>query len=221
MAEAFHTLPKESFEKPSPQPEPKPAFRGEWRGGETYKIDSISGKRATELTPPELVVEKAITNVHSILYWVDKNNPLGDAPRDSTSDPQFNSWEWSVRNWAQAQGIREESVSEIPQDFDDVHKPEFIPVIKVLSPIGNDEHDLDSLLNIKISLESKFSLEQVDYFLNDNYLGSSKKSPFSFSFTPRGVANLNNSSVIKLVAYDKVRNKSEVVFPIFFKNVSL
>lgn len=221
MAEAFHTLPKESFEKSSPQPEPKPVFRGEWRGGETYKIDSISGKRATEFTPPELVVEKAITNVHSILYWVDKNNPLGDAPRDSTSDPQFNSWEWSVRNWAQAQGIREESVSEIPQDFDDVHKPEFIPVIKVLSPIGNDEHDLDSLLNIKISLESKFSLEQVDYFLNDNYLGSSKKSPFSFSFTPRGVANLNNSSVIKLVAYDKVRNKSEVVFPIFFKNVSL
>src|SRR3989344_3815439 len=36
---------------------------------------------------------------HSILYWVDKDNPLGPSPGNSSSDPQFRNWEYSVQLW--------------------------------------------------------------------------------------------------------------------------
>ena len=38
----------------------------------SFIIDKISGKLATENTPLETRQEKIITNVRSILYWVDK-----------------------------------------------------------------------------------------------------------------------------------------------------
>ena len=36
---------------------------------------------------------------HSILYWVDKNNPRGLEPREASTDSQFNNWEYSVKLW--------------------------------------------------------------------------------------------------------------------------
>ena len=36
---------------------------------------------------------------HSILYWLDKNDPRGPVPQNPGSDPQFNNWEYSVQLW--------------------------------------------------------------------------------------------------------------------------
>lgn len=38
--------------------------------------------------------------IHSILYWVDKNNPRGPIPSSPASDPQFINWEYAVQAWA-------------------------------------------------------------------------------------------------------------------------
>ncbi len=37
---------------------------------------------------------------HSILHYVDKNNPLGPYPTNPSNDPQYNLWEFSVLKWA-------------------------------------------------------------------------------------------------------------------------
>ncbi|MEK7176997.1 MAG: transglycosylase domain-containing protein [Patescibacteria group bacterium] len=39
---------------------------------------------------------------HSILYWVDKNDPRGEAPGESSTDSQFKNWEYSVKLWKNA-----------------------------------------------------------------------------------------------------------------------
>jgi len=36
---------------------------------------------------------------HSILYFVDKDNPRGPIPSNPSSDSQFNNWEYGVRRW--------------------------------------------------------------------------------------------------------------------------
>lgn len=41
---------------------------------------------------------------HSILYWVDKDNPRGPQPSNPASDPQFANWEYSVGQWALQNG---------------------------------------------------------------------------------------------------------------------
>jgi penicillin-binding protein 1C len=38
-------------------------------------------------------------DIHTILYFVNKNDPLGSFPGDPNIDPQFKNWEWSVRNY--------------------------------------------------------------------------------------------------------------------------
>ncbi len=36
---------------------------------------------------------------HSILYYVDKNNPTGPAPQNPAEDPMYLNWETAVQNW--------------------------------------------------------------------------------------------------------------------------
>ncbi len=40
--------------------------------------------------------------IHSILFYVDKNNPLGPIPLNPALDPQFYNWESPVISWAQS-----------------------------------------------------------------------------------------------------------------------
>lgn len=41
---------------------------------------------------------------HEILYWVDKNDPLGPAPTNPNNDPQFQYWDTPVQNWLAGNG---------------------------------------------------------------------------------------------------------------------
>jgi penicillin-binding protein 1C len=43
--------------------------------------------------------------VHSILYWVNKDDPRGPRPTNPENDPQFVRWEWGVQNWAAQNGF--------------------------------------------------------------------------------------------------------------------
>ena len=78
MQEILKEYPKEEFRKPPKTSEDiKPILRGVWQGGEQYIIDRISGKLATEYTPKETQEKRVLTNVHNILYWVNKMTRLG------------------------------------------------------------------------------------------------------------------------------------------------
>ena len=45
-------------------------------------------------------------NIHNILYYIDKNNPLGEIPLNPENDPQFKNWEIPVQNWFNSQLIK-------------------------------------------------------------------------------------------------------------------
>ena len=215
--EALKTLPKEEFEKPKEQEKSKPIFAGEWRGGETYLIDKISKKIATEFTPQELIEEKIITQVHNILYWIDKKNPLGPKPENPEKDSQFELWEKPVRDWVETQHIQEQTIDDIPKETDDIHKPEFAPKITVSSPTQNASYNAENTMVARFSYKSKFGISQADFFLNNSYLGSSNSEPFEFSFAPSVIGEIKENSIIKIIVYDKVKNKTEITVPIKFK----
>jgi 1A family penicillin-binding protein len=92
MDQVLPTRPIESFPPPNPVDQTlKPVLRGIWQGGVA--------------TPnPDGQSETISGGVHTILNWVDKNDPLGPAPSDPSSDPQYNNWEYAVRLWATSHG---------------------------------------------------------------------------------------------------------------------
>jgi len=95
MNKILPKLPKESF--PLPTPEDillKPVLRGIWQGG-ISNIQNINNQPRENISG----------GVHSILYWINKNDPRGPAPTNPDSDPQFKNWEEAVRRWATSKGI--------------------------------------------------------------------------------------------------------------------
>lgn len=75
MSRVLPLLPGENFENPAPLNPAKPMLDGNY----LYKKDENSN--------PE---------IHNILFYVDRNNPLGSFPDDPNKDPQFNNWEQPV-----------------------------------------------------------------------------------------------------------------------------
>lgn len=78
LAYALDKYPHTYFGEPSPiYPSVPPMLQGNWRVPD-----------ATGATIP-----------HSLLYWTDKNNPLGPPPSNPSEDPQFNNWEFGIQAW--------------------------------------------------------------------------------------------------------------------------
>ena len=212
--EALKKLPNENFERPNLEINPalKPVLRGYWQGNESFVIDKISGKLATENTPPETREEKVITNVHSILYWVNKNDILGPPPENPASDPQFSHWEAPVQNWwAQNSGsFRRVTAGEKPILVDDIHRGELGPKISILEPNENISYPAGQRINLKISSPSFFPIQKIDVFVNDIYLGSTEGS-LGFSFIPEELDNLKEENELRVISYDSAFNRSEGV----------
>ncbi len=103
MKEAFKVLPKEDFEKPYPLPETKPILAGDWKNISQYYFFS----NIPQIEPAPDPSQPAKPKVHSILYWVNKNDPLGPAPANPNDDPQFRLWEAPVLRWAASQGYND------------------------------------------------------------------------------------------------------------------
>lgn len=213
MKEALATTTAETFEKIPPETSfnIKPVLRGEWRGGIQYFIDAISGKRATQYTPEESKQERVLTQVHDILYWIDKNDPRGETPTDPGKDPQFALWEKPVREWAARQGITDQGIENMPNIYDDVHTPALYPTVAILSPAQGQIFDMKDVVMISINSSGNFPLSRVDFFINGVFIGSSKNNPFNFSFSPSEIKNIKETNQLKAVVYDSASNKGEAI----------
>lgn len=214
ITEALKNLPNESFEKPDLEIDPtktKPALRGQWLGNENFFIDKISGKLATELTPKETLQEKVITNVHSILYWVDKNDILGAPPLNPNKDPQFNHWEIPIQDWWAQNKNKYPTTTwgEKPTALDDIHTNLSNPNVSILEPNSATVYPLNQKIYLKISSSGIFPLKKIDIFVNDIYL-ETLEPPFNFSFIPKNLENLQDNNELKIIPHDTAYNSGEI-----------
>lgn len=210
VEEVLKKYPDKKFEEPEKLPldEMKPILRGVWLGGKTYVIDKISKKLATEYTPEDLREEVVVQDVHSILYWVDKNNPQGLQPQFPEQDPQFIRWEYGVIKWVLDNNLQTNSNNIIPTDFDDVHTPEFYPKFNINNPISTVNYNKQQKITILLEKEiTKYPFLKTDYYINGVFIGSSQGEN-SFSFIPNEIQNIQSENDLKVVVYDSVFNRS-------------
>jgi 1A family penicillin-binding protein len=197
----------------------KPVLRGLWQGGESFLIDTISKKLATEFTPPETIEEKVITNVHSILYWVDKTNPVGPPLENPENDSQFNRWETAVLNWWQQNKNNYPIVTkeQLPIEYDNIHTENSKLDLVILSPDTNEPLDLYQSISLQVKNSKNSLVKKINVFLNDRYIGSSNQTnPDVFTFIPSDTGYLEEGGLntIRIVGYDAVYNVGEVEFDV-------
>jgi 1A family penicillin-binding protein len=199
MNAAIATRPVANFTPPEPtSTELPPVYRGFWQGNRSYVVDKVSGKLATEYTPEELREERVVQEVHSLLYWLDRR---GDA--------QFDLWERPVRAWAIANGHLDQTGG-IPDEPDDIHRPENQPRFEIDSPHSNQTYQASDRITVAITdYQGKYPLGQVEVFFNDTFLDSAKSAPFQITFRPSDLEDLRSRNTLRVVVYDAVRNQAE------------
>ncbi len=215
MAEINGDLAKETFKKPEPTPiDAKPVLRGIWNGGAGYQIDTISKKLATEYTPQETRQDVIFPAVHTILKWVDKDNPNGQPKAKPEEDSQFENWEFGVRNWfnnwkISNPGFVETTNIQIPTEKDDVHVPENFP--KVTLSLVNKEKvvSMNDRVSINIASAGKFPLKKSELYINNKFITSNESTPNLINFIPQDIEGINDTNTIKVIVTDNVYNKGE------------
>ena len=210
MNKALATRPVESF--PNPETfentlvELKPTLRSVWLGGISHLIDTTTGKLASPDTPTDVLGEITTGGVHSILHWVDKNNPRGPIPTNPEQDPQYLLWEYPVQKWVATQNISLLDENDVPTDISDSHSTDKKPKVSVSIPKNIRG---SSSITITPSIQSFFSIKKVEYYLNSIYLGDSVQKPFSITFVPNNIDNISSKNTLRVVVYDSVQNKTE------------
>lgn len=230
MDEALKKYPSVPFKRPEPiDASLRPILRGVWQGGQTYVVDKTSGNIATDQTPPELREERAVPDVHSILYWVNKNDPKGNPPANPNDDPQFQLWEKPIRDWAMAQGsvlgayvttnwqptVPSPTPSAtplpttVPTQVDQNHTPDAAPRITFQKPINGGTYLIANKMVVSIAATGKFPITNAEYYVNGALVGTAQGDNPQFSFVPGEIPGIQSSNTLRVVVYDNVRNRAE------------
>ncbi|MEK7669528.1 MAG: transglycosylase domain-containing protein [Patescibacteria group bacterium] len=90
MDQALAKTPNEQFEEPlvEDKTQLKPSLQGIWQGGKFENNNTT-----------------VVGGVHSILNWLNKDDPRGEYHDNPSVDAQFERWEYGVRIWAQENNL--------------------------------------------------------------------------------------------------------------------
>jgi hypothetical protein len=95
-----------------------------------------------------------------------------------------------------------------PTETDNLHTDQNKPVVSIVSPNTTTTYPPDKKISLQISSSGSFPLQRMDVFINDVYL-ETIVPPFSFSFIPENLGNLQTTNELKIISYDTQNNSSE------------
>lgn len=164
-------VPDESFEEPeSTSSSTKPYLTGAWRGPQN--------------------------EVHSELYWMNRNDIQGNAPGYNSRDPLFNLFETGVINWASGQGSALINSSVTGSNTASVG-------FAINSPQNGISFNNNERITINVSGFSD-QTTQVEYYVNNKLIGKSTESPYSFSFIPASISEIEPENELRAVATERL-----------------
>ena len=95
MDEALPMVETQNFpQAPSTPKNLKPILRGEFFDTEFFVNQLLDKPEETTLD-----INLLANSIHSILHYVDKDNPRGDYPKNPNVDSQYEYWEYGVQRW--------------------------------------------------------------------------------------------------------------------------
>jgi 1A family penicillin-binding protein len=203
MGEALRDKEIEDFQKPNPVATKKAILNGKLADEIKVTICKPSEKLATERCPQSMREERVYRRVHTILYYVDKDNPQGPYPSNPQKDPQFWRWEGPVRAWAERQGYKD---SDPPKEYDNLHDAKNQPEIKIIEPESGAEITSSPQI-IRVEVSAPLGIKKVEFYLGAALIGSDVSFPYQTSYDPLEVANGNH--ILTARVYDLVGTQSE------------
>ncbi|MCX6765371.1 MAG: PBP1A family penicillin-binding protein [Candidatus Moranbacteria bacterium] len=123
--------------------------------------------------------ERDFIDAHTILWYVDKDNPRGDYPKEPQKDPQFKNWEKAVEKWYDKKDndyvIGKPPEKECEEDNFSKYKPSIS--ISVPGNVSSDE------MTIKASADAPYGIDKVEFFVDGDKIASRSSKPYETSYS--------------------------------------
>ncbi len=204
LKEVLVKYPTELFVKPEPiPPTTKPMLNGE-----------------SVFNP--VVDGKTYPQIHNILYYINKRDPLGPVPEYPEQDFQFQNWEKSVLEWAQ---------KNIP-DFNNYNQPIAASVTLGQTIASNNESKNITITNIspengtfinpsitiRADLNSPQSpLTKIEFYFNKKIINAIFLSSKSYKYQYNANLELESQNTIELKAYNANEEMTKQTIIVFQK----
>ncbi len=166
MKRALGDGPIETFNPWSGDKTGKAAIDGDLQYSKKIFINTETNLPATEDVLPEFKKEIEVFNHHSILFYVDRADPLGPEPEDPSADPQFNAWEAAIKEWAKKNN---QLSSDDLVNNSDLIKPENNPSLVINSPVEGSVVN-EKFLSVSVTASAPRGIKTIKYQLNDTVM---------------------------------------------------
>ncbi len=183
MAEALKSYPTEAFSRPDPPSPAKPILRGDYLA---------SGQ------------------IHSILHYVQKDDPEGPQPVNPAADPQYNNWEAPVLEWARS---NLSVFGQLPFGSGATSSPLGAPQVRIRNPQSGAF--MGGRVDVFADISALSGLAKVRIYLNGALLqelnaAGQTSQQFNWSFMPQ-VVQLQNLLVVEAVDKGNRSGRAEVI----------
>ncbi|PIR73655.1 MAG: penicillin-binding protein [Candidatus Moranbacteria bacterium CG10_big_fil_rev_8_21_14_0_10_35_21] len=195
----------ESFPKYEEEKTEKEFLDGTLKYTDEMKVCEIPGEKnkyclASSACPDDKVKKKKFFTGHSILWYVNKDDPMGDSPKSAEDDPQFKNWEKGVQEWAK--GKKDYDKGSAPKDSckaDDFK--DYLPSLSISSP-SPGQFITTSPLAIRASISAGYGIKDVSLQINGSTITTQPSSSFAYDY-PIPDSQKNTSLEIKITVTDK------------------
>ena len=191
MDEALKNYPVEQFPKYEKEETGKDVLDGKITTKEKLDVCEIPDEDdkyclANDACPKDDWEEKKFSQAHSILYYVDKDNPRGDKPSSPEKDPQFANWEKAVKSWIKGNkdySDRETPTEECnPEDFG--RDKSDLDIKTTVSTPGDGDTITSSPFTISAKAVSGYDITKMKITVDGNEVSSQDdESSISFSYS--------------------------------------
>lgn len=147
---------------------------------------------------------RTFKELHSLLFYVRRNNPQGPPPARAEADPQFANWEAGVSAWRSKHREKNKDKPEEPIYTDSLPTPscnigseEELPKVRIVEPEGAIL--TQSPVAVTVEIDSPHPLKEVRFLLDGQELarrGPDEPPTFSFSFS----ADTHGRRVLQVLA---------------------
>ncbi|MDO8470204.1 MAG: transglycosylase domain-containing protein [bacterium] len=198
-----------------------------------FLTKALVDRPSEPFTPPEPVLasEKPMLNgsyvatlpnsaspqVHTILYYVDRENPLGPMPENPATDSQFQNWEASVVSWARSNvvGFAGYNIPTSARTAGDTPGNVTVGDIRFdeMRPINGSY--VTTPLNIQVFISSDIGLQSIEVSLNGVVINSFGITTMQYRYTYSYAGKLEAQNTIRVSARNTLGGVNTKTFVVY------
>lgn len=207
MDKALANTTTEDFPKYEQKDTGKDVLDGKLKAKVSLKVCKISDKKyclpsGNSCPDGKKAKKKTFSDAHSILYYINKDDVLGDKPKNPDNDPQYDNWEKAVKAWFKDKGYSTDNTVPTEKCSGSDSSNDKISV-DITSPSDGDVVDQSQPLHIETDISAPAGIKKANLSINDGVVASSTDGNLSVDYEiPSGTTKL----LIKLEATDNNDN---------------